>query len=473
MATPDETKKIREELEKQANKRVNPLLKGLSMLTGGIAGEFTGTNEQIRQQRQAKRTLMEENLAALQEERLMARLKAQQEEMLKRQIELENERTQADLLRRSEEAAGAEDVLGGSTFVGPVSQSRELGRRTARLQRLATGEKEASEKAGLIGRLNAEMGATEKAAIESGIMPDYSQLDINTLRRMAGASDVSQRQKLEARQAKLDEGKVFVSRNASGDVSVQGPADLVNRFQTANPEFFKRRKDSPYKVSMRETEDGRSFNVDFGEMTADEIKGIAPQLDDMKKAYGASSREDLSGAGGEGTKAFPKAPPVKEGEPMVGRSDGKARSAAAAAVAAQARAEAEPQALGPMSPEQEFSAINRKLAEMEARGGSSAYGARQTLTTPFYTDVASELNVQPEQVGGSVYQRTPRTVVSQNFPAEQFRNLPQEVQNRLYIEAMNKSAQAMRDAKYKPSGTFSEYQLNDPWMGSMFDKLSR
>jgi len=213
MATPDE---IRRKLEEQASQRVNPLLKGLSMLTGGIAGEFTGTNEQIRQQRQAKRSLMEENLAALQEERLMARLKAQQEEMLKRQIELENERTQADLLRRSEEAAGAEDVLGGSTFVGPVSQSRELGRRTARLQRLATGEKEAAEKSKIIGRLTAEMGETEKAAIESGIIPDYSTLDINTLRRMESASDVSQRQKLEARQAKLDEGKVFVSRNAAG-----------------------------------------------------------------------------------------------------------------------------------------------------------------------------------------------------------------------------------------------------------------
>ena len=69
MATTDE---IREELKKQAGQRVNPLLKGLSMLTGGIAGEFTGTNEQIRQQRQAKRALMEENLSALQEERLMA-----------------------------------------------------------------------------------------------------------------------------------------------------------------------------------------------------------------------------------------------------------------------------------------------------------------------------------------------------------------------------------------------------------------
>lgn len=465
MATTDE---IREKLRKQAEQRVNPLMRGLSILTGGLAGEFTGTNEQIRNRELARRSLIDEDLAALQEERLMQRVKSQQAEMLKRQIELENERTQADLLRRSEEAAGAEDVLGGSTFVGPVSQSRELGRRTARVQRLATGEKESAEKARLIGRLIAESGGDNEELASS-----YDQLDMATLRRMEASSDVGLRKQEEARRAKQDEGKVFVSRNAAGDVSVQGPSDLVSKFQASNPDFFRKKKDSPYKVSMRETEDGRSFNVDFGEMTADEIKGIAPELEDMKKAYGASLREDLSGAGAAGAKTFPKAPGAAEGEPMVGRSDGKPRSSAAATVAAQARAEAEPQALGPMSPEQEFSAISRKLAEMEARGGAPAYGARQTLTTPFYTDVASELNVQPEQVGASVYQRTPRTVVSQNFPTEQFRNLPQEVQNRLYIEAMNKSAQAMRDARYKPSGTYSEYQLNDPWMGSMFDKLSR
>ena len=83
MATPDE---IREELKKQAGQRVNPLLKGLSMLTGGIAGEFTGTNEQIRQQRQAKRALMEENLAALQEQRMMERMKATRAEMMKEDL---------------------------------------------------------------------------------------------------------------------------------------------------------------------------------------------------------------------------------------------------------------------------------------------------------------------------------------------------------------------------------------------------
>jgi hypothetical protein len=83
MATPDE---IRRKLEEQAGQRVNPLLKGLSMLTGGIAGEFTGVNEQIRQQRQAKRALTEENLAALQEERMMERMKATRAEMMKEDL---------------------------------------------------------------------------------------------------------------------------------------------------------------------------------------------------------------------------------------------------------------------------------------------------------------------------------------------------------------------------------------------------
>ena len=45
---------IREELKRKSEQQINPLLKGLSMLTGGLAGEFTGTNEQIRERRQAR-----------------------------------------------------------------------------------------------------------------------------------------------------------------------------------------------------------------------------------------------------------------------------------------------------------------------------------------------------------------------------------------------------------------------------------
>jgi hypothetical protein len=48
-------------------------MKGLSMLTGGIAGEFTGTNEDIRNRNYAKRALMEQNIRSLDEDRAMRR----------------------------------------------------------------------------------------------------------------------------------------------------------------------------------------------------------------------------------------------------------------------------------------------------------------------------------------------------------------------------------------------------------------
>jgi hypothetical protein len=445
MATTDE---IRRKLEEQANQRVNPLLKGLSMLTGGIAGEFTGTNEQIRQQRTAKRALMEEDLSALQEQRLMERVKNQQAEMLKRQLELEAGRTAAEERRQLLDVTGAEEVLTGAdkTNIGPVEQAQEIGRRKARVQKLVTGEREASEKAGLIGRLQAEMGATEKAAIESGTMPDYSSLDINTLRRIAGASDVSMRNKAEARQAKQDEGRVFVSRSASGEVSVQGPADLVRKYQDANPDVFTKRKNSPYKISMRETEDGRSFNVDFGDMPIDEIQNIAPQLDQMKKAYGVSSQTDLSGggagAGATTAKPIPKAPAATPGDPMVGRGSGKPRGEVADMIAKEVAAQ--PDMYGPPTPREQFLQTGKRLSALEGRGGASTYGAQQTLTSPFNAAVASELNIQPERVGAeSVFVKGAKAVVADQFPTEQWNSLPQEVKNRIYMQALNESAAQM------------------------------
>lgn len=466
MATPEETRK---KLETQANQRVNPLLKGLSMLTGGIAGEFTGTNEQIRQQRTAKRALMEEDLAALQEQRLMERVKNQQSEMLKRQLEIEAARTAAEERRQLLEVTGAEEVLTGAdkTYVGPVEQAQELGRRKARVQKLATGEREASEKASLIGRLGAEMGATEKAAIESGVMPDYSSLDINTLRRMAGASDVSMRNKAETRQAKLDEGKLFVSRSSTGAVTVQGPADLLKKYENANPDFFTQKKGSPYKVSMRETEDGRSFNVDFGDMPIDEIQNIAPQLDQMKKAYGVSSQADLSGggagagAGASTAKPLPKGPAATPEEPMVGRGSGKSRAGAAAVIANEVAAQ--PDMYGPPTPREQFLQTGRRLGALESRGGASTYGAKQTLTSPFNEAVASELNIQPERVGGeSILVKGAKAVVASEFPTEQWNNLPQEIQNKIYIDALNKSAMQMANPP-SPKSPFAVGYAESPF----------
>jgi len=446
MATREENEDIRAMLERQANQRINPFMKGLSMLTGGIAGEFTGTNEDIRNRNYAKRALMEQDIDALKEERVIARTEAARVQALKDEVEREARQTAAGARKELLEVTGAEEVLTGAdkTYVGPVEQAQEIGRRKARVQKLATGEREAAEKARLIGRLGAEMGATEKAAIEAGLTKDYSSLDINTLRQMEGASDVSIRNKEEARRAKQDEGRLFVSRSSTGAVNVQGPVDLIKKFENANPGFFTEKKGSPYKVSMRETEDGRSFNVDFGDMNAAEVESIQPELDKMKKAYGVSSQADLSGGGAGATtaKPLPKAPAATPGDPMVGRGSGKPRGEVADMIAKEVAAQ--PDMYGPPTPREQFRQTGRRLSELESRGGASAYGAPQTLTSPFNEAVASELNIQPERVGGeSILVKEAKAVVASAFPVEQWNKLPQEIQNKIYIDALNKSAARM------------------------------
>lgn len=431
-------------LEQAAQYRTGVPTRLLNVLTGGLAGAISGSTERAQEAARARQALLQEDLDKRTEQRMIERMKLQQAEMLKRQLELEAARTDAENRRRLLETTGTEEALTDKYIIGPVEQSQELGRRIGRLQKLSVDQKEAAEKARIIGRLTAEMGPTEKAAIESGVMPDYSQFDISTLRRMEGASDVSLRKQEEARRAKQDEGKVFVSRNAAGDVSVQGPSDLVSRFQAANPDFFRKKKDSPYKVSMRQTEDGSSFNVDFGEMTADEIKEIAPQLEDMKKAYGSLSRNDLSGAGGEGTKEFPKGPSAEKGATQVKRRTGETLSGAADAVVSETAAPPVTNMYGPLSPSEQFTKTGRQLKALEGRGGAYTYGASQTLTDPFYESVASELGTKPQRIGQeSVLVKGAKSVIANEFPTEQWNSLSQEVKNRIYIEALNKSAAEM------------------------------
>jgi hypothetical protein len=61
------------DLEAAASRRINPFLKGLTMLTGGLAGEFTGTNEQIRERNRARQALLQEELNKRDEQRAMER----------------------------------------------------------------------------------------------------------------------------------------------------------------------------------------------------------------------------------------------------------------------------------------------------------------------------------------------------------------------------------------------------------------
>ena len=210
MATPDE---IRRRLEEQANQRVNPLLKGLSMLTGGIAGEFTGTNEQIRQQRQAKRALTEENLAALQEERLMERMKAQQDEMLKRQIQIDEAQRLAGLKTREKE----------------TQQRREAQRPT------------------LIGQLRArpdyQLGG-------SMAMPIPALEPIESLEEQASYEKAMQEREDEARKIKSG----YTQINVPGYGTVGGTADQISELSNKIPQLkrFLEQKPSeepPYEVT--------------------------------------------------------------------------------------------------------------------------------------------------------------------------------------------------------------------------------
>lgn len=70
MATTDDIKSL---LQQQAEKKINPFMRGLSLLTGGIAGEFTGTNEDIRSRALAKQALFQEEINKRDEERMLDR----------------------------------------------------------------------------------------------------------------------------------------------------------------------------------------------------------------------------------------------------------------------------------------------------------------------------------------------------------------------------------------------------------------
>lgn len=129
MATTDE---IREKLRKQAEQSVNPLMRGLSLLTGGLAGEFTGTNEQIRNRELARRSLMAEEAYALEDQRILERARITREEELKRRIAEKAAEDEARLLEETRKSRGAEMALKGEDMVGPLDPATMAGMAVAK-----------------------------------------------------------------------------------------------------------------------------------------------------------------------------------------------------------------------------------------------------------------------------------------------------------------------------------------------------
>ena len=438
MATPDE---IRRRLEEQAGQRVNPLLKGLSMLTGGIAGEFTGTNEQIRQQRQAKRALMAEEAAALEDQRILERARITREEELKRRIAEKAAEDEARLLEETRKLRGAEMALKGEDMVGPLDPATMAGMAAAKAAQARVQAE----------RMNALKGReTEMRGYLAGRGVQLGEPDVETVAFLE-----AQERSKEALKKEQDTKMQLIT--PSGSVVYGSYDELSKKYPDliANISVAKPKESKPLDVSFREADGEYVFN--FGPGVSPEA--AAKYKQDVYKAFGTPKKDDLSGAGGEGTKAFPKAPPRGEGEPMVGRSDGKPRSAADAVVSEMA---ATPVAnmYGPLSPSEQFTKTGRQLKALEGRGGAYTYGASQTLTDPFYESVASELGTKPQRIGQeSVLVRGAKSVIANEFPTEQWNSLPQEVKNRIYIEALNKSAAEM--AKPQTSRGYNRSPFSD------------
>lgn len=430
------TEEIRRKLEAQANQRVNPLLKGLSMLTGGIAGELTGTNEQIRQQRLAKRALMEEQMSALQEERMMERMKAQQDEMLKRQLQIEEARNLAATRARILEARGQANVMAGRDVMGPLEPAEEAGMEIARAN---IARAEAERVRGLEATRPEMTGYLAAQGVQTG------EPDIDTLQFLTA------QQKTKEAMRKQDSLKMQLV-TPSGSVVYGTYDELASKYPALieNITVAKTKESKPLDASFTESDGEIRFS--FG-------PGVTPeQAAEYKKNVYKSLGVDAGDGDGSVTptqKALPKGPPSKPGETPVVRGTGETRRGAAAAIAEEQAAPAD--MYGPLSPSEQFVQTGRRLGALEGRGGASTYGAQQTLTGPFYEAVASELGVQPKRVGQeSAIVKSAKAVVASEFPTEAWNKLPQEIKNRIYIEALNRSAAQMA-APPKPSVFSSGY----------------
>lgn len=263
------TEEIRRKLQEQATQRVNPLLKGLSMLTGGIAGEFTGTNEQIRQQRQAKRALMEEDLAALQEERMMQRMREQQNEMLKRQLEIDEAQRLAATRSRAAEARGQANVYAGRDTMGPFEPAEQLGMETAR----ASLEAKRPEMAGYLAAQKVQLG----------------EPDIDTLRFMYNQQKAKEEMQKEADRRKSG----YLQFNIPGVGTIGGSPEQIQEIRKTYPQIGKMienagTEESPFstRFSFDETTGQMVPSISFKAGTP--IEKQMEAIKQLQSAFGAN-----------------------------------------------------------------------------------------------------------------------------------------------------------------------------------------
>lgn len=110
-----------------------------------------------------------------------------------------------------------------------------------------------------------------------------------------------------------------------------------------------------------------------------------------------------------------------------------------------------PEMFGPPSPRDAFVQEGIRLGKLAARGGVNTSDLQADLTTPFYENVASTLGIMPQQIGASVFEKRPRSIVADNFPTDQFNALPDDVKNKIYLDALAAASNTPQQP-YSPFG---------------------
>lgn len=263
------TEEIRRKLQEQATQRVNPLLKGLSMLTGGIAGEFTGTNEQIRQQRQARRAIMEEDLAALQQERMMEKMDAFEAKRLRRQLEFDEAQRLAATRSRAAEARGQANVYAGRDTMGPLEPAEQLGMETAR----ASLEAKRPEMSGYLAAQKVQLG----------------EPDIDTLQFMYNQQKAKEEMQKEADRRRSG----YLQFNIPGVGTIGGSPEQIQEIRKTYPQIGKMienagTEESPFstRFSFDETTGQMVPSISFKAGTP--IEKQMEAIKQLQSAFGAN-----------------------------------------------------------------------------------------------------------------------------------------------------------------------------------------
>jgi len=388
---------IRTELEEKAKQRVNPLLMGLSMLTGGIAGEFTGTNEQIRQQRRARAALLEDQQRNLQEERISERMRLQRQLMLEEDLKRAEAARQAATLGETRRLQGETMVARGedATMMGPLDPETALGVTRAKA---AIAKAEYDRIRQLEGRRDEMTGYLSAQGVQTG------EPDIETLAFL----ESQQKAREDIKKAKKDVTMQLTTKSGS---TVYGTYDeLASRF----PDEVKNISVAKEKVpgmSTRMTTDEfgtRSIVHEFGgDITPEQAKEY---VEKYQNVFGTKKQGEPEG----GQKSFGKAPPAAPGAPQVSRFGGT-RAATAPTVATQSTAPTmgTPTAEEgysiwtgryPGQPEPVLGTVNLKDVAPTAEGirgflgplGESVSGAAERYAAPVPTRRSSEMFADPE-----------------------------------------------------------------------------